>query len=226
MHETEAYKLAMFRDLETLGYDREMIEKRVRLKRGSFFWNPTYRIKDDKGNVLKLAIKDLRNGCYIDLNNCGMTLNESQQFIDSKGYLLAEGDGWELNLPFGNKNDLLAVSNLFLKKAGLHIYNKNGIEVDETNKECLDRGPWPDAYEVPVLIIGNPAIKYFGDLLQFDVATKISLIENDNEISFIIHNKLDFLKRLEHYDRLIEFGCIEEKCLANKPFLMRIDNIR
>ena len=219
MHETARYKLAMFQDLQTLGYSKKIMEKRIRQKGGSFFWEPAYRIRDDKGNLLKLSIKDLRNEGHIDLNNCGMTLDESQQFIGSEGYLLAEGYSWELNLPFSNKNDLIAVSNLFLKKSGGHIYNENGIEIAETNEEYIERCHWPDAYKTPVLIIGEQAIRYLDDLPQFDTATKIMLVENDNEISFIIHNRLDFLKSLEYYD-------IDNSADQNKIFPLKKDLIR
>lgn len=226
MHETERYKEYMLEDLEKIGYDSKILIDLIRQKRGVFFWYPNYRIRNDSGVVLNINIKDLRNGKYIQLEKYGSALIKHEEFLYSKGYLLAEGQGWELNLPFKNKEELKCLSNLFLIKAGLHIYDENGVEIQESVEEKLLRAHWPDAYETPVLIIGKSAMDYAKELPHFDIAIKIALIENNNEISFIIHKKIDFLKQMHHYPQLQELGFTEEECLCNKPFLDDIDKIR
>lgn len=140
--------------------------------------------------------------------------------------MLAKDFGWELDLPFQNIEELRQLSTLFLKKASISLYDQEGLEINESPEEQLLRSPWPDAYEVPVIIIGKEAVKYASHLPHFGWAMRFSLIQDGNEISFIIHHKLDRLRRLEHYSTLKAVGFIEEPCLCNKPFLKDIDRRR
>ncbi len=224
IHETEAYKQDMLKDLVKLGYDSNTILEYVRDKAGTLLWNLRYKIRDDRGNVLQgLKIRDIRTGEYIDLNEYVKPLSKYREFRGSKGCLIAEDQGWQLDTPFRNKNELLSLVNLFLKKSGEHTYDKNGAEIPESEEERMLRAPWTDAYEAPVLIIGEGALMYSEELPQFNKATKMCLIENNNEISFIVHKKLEFLKNLSHYEKLRMLGFNEELCLGNKPFLEDID---
>ena len=226
VHETETYESAMLKDLNKLGYNPNTVLEQIRDKAGAFLWNPIYRIRGDKNDVLVgLKIKDIRTGQYINLQNYIKPLSEYSEFINSKGYLLAEDQGWELNIPFNNKKELMTFVNLFLRKSGTYIYDENGVRIPETYEERILRAPWTDAYRIPVLIIGKSSLKYASELPYFDQATKIFLVENNNELSFIIHKNLDFLRNLSHYEQLKKLGFKEEICLGKKPFLKDIDEI-
>ena len=225
IHETEDYKQDMLRDLKVMGYDPQTVLKQIRDKTGAFLWNPEYRIRDDKGNVLNgLKIKDMRTGQYINLNEYDRPLKKYPQYATSKGHLVAENRGWELDIPFNTKTELRRLVDLFLRKSGLFIYDENGVEILESDKERKARAHWSDAYETPLLVLGKAALEYAADLPHFDQATKTSLIENDNEIGFIIHKKLGFLRTILHYEQLKRLGFQEEVCMGNKPFLKSIDN--
>ncbi len=50
-------------------------------------------------------------------------------------------------------------------------------------------------------------------------ARRILLVENGNEISFVIHNKIEILKQNTAYHKLKDLGFIEEPCLANTSFI-------
>lgn len=228
IHETDAYRNAMLGDLESKGYDREHVLSCIRKKSGTFLWDIRYRFREDNWEILQgLQIKDVRTGEYIELEKFNEdSLRAYDQFKKSQGYLIAEDKGWELDLPFKNKAELMLLIDLFLRKSGKYIYDDEGREISETAAQRESRAPWDDAYETPVLVVGETAVKYKEELPQFDSATKLCLIENNNEISFVIHNMLSRLKELPHYEILRELGFKEEACLGNKPFLKTIDQSR
>ena len=145
IHETEAYKQDMLRSLGKLGYSPKFVLECLREKTGVFLWNPIYRTRNDKGQVLSgLRIKDLIKGKYINLTE------------------------------------------LFLEKSGIYIYDERGIEIKETEEERTLRNPWNDAYETPVLILGERALECIKELPHFEPAVRIYLAENNNEICFVI----------------------------------------
>ena len=216
----------MLEDLKKLGYRRRYILERIREKGGTFFWNPDYNIRDGKGRILKrLKIKDLRTGKYVDLRRYKERLKKYDQFRTSKGYLIANNYGWEVDIPFRKKERLLSLVNLFLKKSGDFIYDNSGTIIVERAKERRMRAPWPDSYRVPVLLLGESALKHSEELPDFDPAIKFSLIKNSNEISFVVHKYLEILRSLPHYETLIHLGFSEERCLGNRPFLNEVDQV-
>jgi len=226
IHETEAYKEDMLRDMEEQGYARQTVLKQIREKAGAFIHDLEFRIRDDKDNLLPgLRIKDVRTGKYVELKKYSKPLINYPEFKNSEGDLIDEDQGWELDMPFKGKKELLNLVNLFLKKSGKHIYDAKGNIIRETNEEQKSRAPWSDAYKVPVLLLGKTALKYVNRLPQFIPVTKFALKENGNEISFIIHNNLKYLKSLNHYECLRQFDFVEEECLGNKPFIKYVDKI-
>lgn len=56
-------------------------------------------------------------------------------------------------------------------------------------------------------------------MLIFIRASKFSLKEGNNEISFVVHKKLKKLRKLPQYEKLLNFGFKEEECLGNKQFV-------
>ena|GEM_PF-4014096 len=226
IHETEAYKEDMLRDLEELGYNSQAVLKQIREKAGAFIHDLEFRIRDDEGNLLPgLRIKDTRTGDYICLEKYSEPLINYPEFQDADGCLTDEDQGWELDMPFKGEKELMDLVDLFLRKSGKHIYDAQGNIIRETDEDQEFRAPWSDAYKVPVLLLGEIALRYVDRLPQFIPATKFSLKENGNEISFIIHKNLEYLKSLNHYKRLLRAGFMEEECLGNKPFIKYVDAI-
>lgn len=227
IHETEAYKQDMLRDLSKLGYDPQIILSYIRDKAGTFLHNLELRIRDDEGNLLPgLRIKDIRTGKYLDLEKFSEPLVNYSQLKDAEGYLISEDQGWELDMPFNNQAELLKLVDLFLRKSGMQIYDENGEKIEETDEERKLRLPWADAYRVPVLLLGEAALRYADELPHFTPAIKIALKENSNEISFVIHKNLEQLRNLFHYEQLLHLGFNEERCLGNKPFIDYVDEVR
>ena len=206
VHETEDYEKAMLGDLVILGYDKTTILQCLRDKGASHLWNPMYRTKDDEGNLFRVSIKDTRNDQVIHLENYAKKLEEYAEFKDAYGYLIASEQGWQLDIPFTSNDELLRIVGVFLRKSAERLITKEGIRIEETEEEKERRGPWPDAYEIPLLIIGESAVRYKGRLPDFDEVTRLSLITHGNEISFIIHKKLKQFKRLPAYKQLRELG--------------------
>lgn len=213
IHESKEYKQDMLNDLKTIGYDRNYVIRHVRNKGSRFLWNPAYNFRKKGGKIFpRLKIKDLRDNTYIDLEIYENNLIDHPNFRKSRGYLIAENCGWELNLPFNNKKELLELTSLFLSMS--QVSSKHNII------------SWRDAYKVPVIILGNDALKYVIDLKGFDKVIRFYFIENQNEINFIIDQKLKILKNLNHYDALMKIGFREEICLANKAFIEDINKTR
>lgn len=222
IHETEVYKFAMVKSLQTLGYKRDSILRCIRSKTGAFLPESDFIFTDDKGNLLSgLGIKDTRIGRHITAS----TFNSLQEIIaylqSAKEYLILEDSGWELDMPFHNREELVNLTNRFLRKYSGYFYDKEGSIINETSRQKERRKPWPDAYKTPVLLLGSEALKYAKDIPHFIQALKISLIENNNEISFVIHKNMKILRYLPHYQQLKKLGFREEPCLANKPFILR-----
>jgi hypothetical protein len=219
IHETDANRKDMTEDLLRLGYNPERISAGIRQKGGAFLHEPDFRIRGDDGQVLPgLRVKDARKKEYLDLNTFKNSLTQHPDFQNAN-YLIAEDQGWEIDIPFSSKEELLRLADLFLRKAGMYLYDNKGEVVEETEEERTKRAPWADAYEMPVLLIGQAAVQYAKELPQFTQATKICLVENHNEISFIINSQLDLLRSLQQYKLLLTLGFTEELCLANTPFI-------
>lgn len=198
-----------------------MISQSIRNRGTTFSYKLKFRIRDDQGALFpNLKIRDLKTNSYIDLNLYKTPLVNYNEFNSSDGYLMGENTGWELNMPFKNKEELVNLVNLFLKKSSVNIFDKKGRPLKETKTQRRVRSHWQDSYETPVLIIGRKAIEFYSHLPNFIKATKVVLKEKNNEISFIINKKLEMLKNSGYYNQLLKFGFIEEVCLGNKPFVV------
>lgn len=136
IHESEDYKQDMLNDLEREGYSPQQVLDKIRGKGGAFRWKLKYKIRKDDGETLPgLRIKDLRTNNYIDLSKYHKPLIDYPEFRNSEGYLIAEDEGWELNLPFKDKLELLKLTSLFLEKSGEYIYDLDGNEIEESEEE-------------------------------------------------------------------------------------------
>ena len=200
IHATEDYKKDMFKDLRKIGY-ADIAS--IREKTGVYLWKPKYNIRDDRGELLPyLKIKDLRTNGYINLNEFFSPLADYPTYADADGHLLAEDNGWQLDLPFTSRERVIVLSRLFYEKS---------------SKYSEDH--WSDAYETPVLLFGSAVSDYIGELPGFIPAVRFTLEENNNEISFIIRKNLEKLRNLPHYEELLRFGFKEELCFGNKLFI-------
>ena len=227
IHETEAYKKDLLGDLEKLGYNRKTLIEYIRKKCGIFLCDLDFITRDKNDLVLPgLKIKDMRTNMYLNLEKFSKPLSNYPEFKEAEGYLLSEDDGWEIGIPFTNKKEILGIADLFLKKSGLNLYDHNRNVITETKEEMLIRAPWTDAYQVPILLLGETASIYKKELPQFIQATKFSLKENANEINFVICKNLARLKGTAEYIGLLDIGFKEETCFGNYIFIKYIDEIR
>ncbi|MBS3108028.1 hypothetical protein J4468_03880 [Candidatus Woesearchaeota archaeon] len=219
-HESNEYRRDMLYDLIKLGYTSKYILNRIREKGSVFVFELDFEICDESGEIFPgLCIKDLREKEFIDLTKYTKPLENYAEFEEADGALIAESRGWELDIAFSSKSELLRLVNLFLNKASINLYNEKGEKIIETFEEKSKRGYWKGAYETPFLIIGNAAYKYLNSLPHFIQATKFYFTNKNNEISFIIHNKLELLRSLPPYDKLLDLGFKEELCLGNIKFI-------
>lgn len=219
MHRAKNYRRDMLQDLIRLGYKRKQIEKNIRDKMGCYRWELDFIISPN------VRIRNRKTGTYLDLNVYKKALENYREFATSDKDFVAEENGWQLDLPFSNKKELITLVDLFMKKSGKYLCSEEDIIIKESKEEKKLRNPWRGAYKIPVLILGEKALTYRHLFPSFIDVVKISIKENNNEVSFIIHEKLELLKKLQHYKTLIDFGFKEELCLANKLFIKRyVDN--
>lgn len=200
MHETERYHSDMCADMKNLGYSKKCIDRNTRQKHGCYRWDADFVFKDEQGIIFpNLRIRDF-SGNYLNLNEYKEN-NLAKSGIQEK-VLIGENKGWELDLEFRSKKRFLKVVNLFLKMSS----NKNSEH-------------WSGAYSVPVLIIGEKGIKYAQELPDFVKVKKVGLIENQNEISFVIHQQFEELEKMTNFEQLLKFGFKIEPCIGNKEFI-------
>lgn len=201
MHENADYRGAMKMDMIPLGYSSEIIDNNTREKYGCYRWEKDFIFRDAQGIIFPdLRIRKL-TGDYINLNKCAEQTLANVLELQNE-LLIGENKGWELDIEFSSKEKLLQLIKMFLSKSSRHNPNH-----------------WPGAYDVPVLIIGEKAKAYSSDLPDFVEAKKIALIENGNEISFIIHNRFGDLIKRPIYSTLQQLSFREEICLGNKSFV-------
>ncbi len=201
LHETEDYRQAMSNDMQQLGYSAEDINNNTRPKSGCYRWERDFVFRDDNGNVFPNLIVRRASGEYLDLAKYPeKTLANVPELKNERLY--GENKGWELDLEFKTKENLLQLVALFLNKSSKKT-----------------PGHWPGAYDVPVLIIGEQAKAYASELPDFIEAKRLVLVENGNEISFIIHERFEDLLKHSAYQVLSGLGFTVESCLGNKTFV-------
>jgi len=170
IHETNDYREDMLKSLFEIGYNKGEISNNIRDKGALFLWELAFRFRDKNGVLNpKLRVKSLETNKYVDLRKYKEPLIHYQEFLSLDGKLVGEGEGWELNIQFNNKQELLDLVALFLKKAPAYITDKNsGEKVDNPN--AWKRIP----HETPVLLLSKKALEYAQDLLHFIQATKFN----------------------------------------------------
>jgi hypothetical protein len=207
MHETERYKSAMLQDLSLAGYSPQKLQNCIRAKYGCFHWKPSFIFRDSEGAIFPNLYIRKKDGTYLNLATYPQrSLDEVVEL--QREQLISENEGWELNIGFKGKEDLLSVVELFLKKSSQETPNH-----------------WPGAYDVPVLIIGDKAIDFASELPDFLVARKMLLSENGSEVSFIVRRRFEELKSKPHYADLRKLGFVEELCLGNRRFIQEYVDI-
>ncbi len=219
LHETEDYKSDMLADLGRIGYESQDMESSVRVRGTTYLHDPTFPTRDSTGKIFPgLRIRDLKTGKYIQLERFSEPLIKYPEFEDSEGSLVAENSGWEIDIPFRTKRELIRLAKFFVRKSGKHIYDHSGIKSFESGKQQHRRAPWRDAYDVPVVFIGDYIIKHKSDLPAFTRASKVTLKEGGNEISFVVYRRVGVFKSTQNFRDLKELGFLEEGCLINKVF--------
>ncbi|PIU89400.1 hypothetical protein COS64_00825 [archaeon CG06_land_8_20_14_3_00_37_11] len=218
IHETEKYKKNVIKSLKKKNY---INETEFREKSGKFIPDINkFKIRDDKKRIYPyLRIKDTRTGDYINLNNYYKPLGMYKEFEDAQGYLISEDHGWELNMTIDSKEKMFDIIDMFKLKSSSHVIKKN--------KYTKNWKKWRDAYRTPVLILSKKALEYKDELFDdFIPSIKMYLTCKNNEISFIINEKMEYLERLPQLDILIKLGFKKENCLANKVFIKEyVDNL-
>ena len=125
IHETEAYKTALLEDLEQQGYDPETLSGYFRDKGSSFRWDLDFNIRDSAGRLLPgLTVKRWQTGKSLELERYANNLREYQEFHGEQ--LIGTDSGWELNLPFRSKKELLRLVALFLQKGSMYLTDPEG----------------------------------------------------------------------------------------------------
>lgn len=206
IHETDAYRDAMLADLVKLGHQYEKVVKNMREKFGCFRWELDFHIRDEKGMLLKGTRIRKRDGSLLNLEEYTERTLESYSTL-SNILLVGESDGWELNVEFKEKEDLKNIAELFIRKS---------------SSKSPDR--WPDAYDLPVLVLGEGAVAYAQELPDFIPAKRIVLQRGNNEISFIIDRLFAPLQKMSEFGEIQKLGFNIEACLANKSFIEQYVN--
>ena len=107
-------------------------------------WDLRFRLHQDNGQLLPgLRIKDTRDDEYLDLTDFDRPLDNYNEFSGLYGLLIGEDQGWELDIPFKTQKELINLVDLFLRKAGIYLYDEDGNELEETEYERKERALGP-----------------------------------------------------------------------------------
>ena len=133
-HESSDYLLDVIKSLHELEYITINTWLETRAKYSFTRWKKEYRIRDDKGELLNLKVRDKKG--YINLS---VINSKTLEGVFPEGYiseLIGEDFGYEINIHSNKKEEILKNAELFLEKS--YIFNKDS---------------WKDAYKVPAIIL-------------------------------------------------------------------------
>ncbi len=209
-HEESEYKRRMIASLmRSLCAPRSYFDDKFRDKGSAYRWELEFKFRDEKGKLQPCKrVKDTRTGLYVNLSKYESPLKRNPECQDLEGHLVGENPcEWEINLPFNRKKILLRLANLFARKSG----------------ERGEKDTWPNPYNVPIIIIGKRAIacaeelkKDYVQAIRFYLATENK--HTYGEISFVIQEKLSYLRSSSGCVGLQKLGFELEQCLVNKSF--------
>jgi len=218
IHESDAYKQEMLVDLEKLGYSRDQILEYLREKGSFFIWELDFKFCDQDGKPYKkLRVWDIKQKQWLDLKLYKQPLIKYDGYKEREGNFVAEDLGWQLDMPFHSREELLSLIGLFIQKGSEFLFDLKGNKFEGlTSNQSLY---WSGSYETPVLLLGQEAMRYADELIDFTQATKVAFYRGSNEISFIVHRRLEELRESSNYNFLIKQGFQEELCFGNKIFI-------
>ncbi|HLD05882.1 MAG TPA: hypothetical protein VJG90_09260 [Candidatus Nanoarchaeia archaeon] len=221
IHSSQVYLKEVMADLNRMGYPNVEVSVSTRDKRGYFRWRPNFFIRDEKGVLEEnLRIKDIETGEYLDLDGIPhRTLCNAGYSEEEIARLVAENGGYEIDILSSVPEHIRRMAGEFLKKSAFELYDDTGELISEMESERNTRGPWPDAWETPILIIGGNLSQMQG-LPGFHEAHLFRFQGSEiGEFLFVTHKEIEVLRSNEEYNRLIELGFREELCLGNTRFI-------
>ena len=112
---------------------------------------------EDSKPLFGLKIYNLRTKEYINLERYPGSLRDYEKFQNEEGNLVVDDSGWQLNIPFYNKERLIELANLFLERS------------DKAKKTH-----WKDAYETPIIVIGEKALECKDELIGYKPLSRFS----------------------------------------------------
>lgn len=222
IHSYPNYLMKVIEDLRMMGYPNDEVSITTRDKKGYFKWMPDFFIRSEDGNLEEyLRIKNIKTEVYLDLEKIPyQTLEEASYSEEDADNLIAENEGFEINISLLNEEDLHKLAVEFLRKSSKKLYDECGEVVFETKEEYGKRNPWPGAWDVPVLIIGGHLSQIQHSIPGFQNAFLFRFQDVDiGEYNFVINKQIKFLKMSEQYKHLQDLGFKQEPCLANIRFI-------
>jgi hypothetical protein len=215
MYSGKEYTEDMICDLKNINYSKRIIENYIRDKKGFYEWKSDWSIREEGKIKSNLKIRKFGEREYINLEELANNINFLDQIFEKKDKFIAEDVTSEINIPVKDKQNLKKLVDLFINNSSKFIFDKTGIKIK------MRESYWRGAWYVPVLLIGGNILQYESDFPDFIKATKFFKKENGNEISFIIHKKLEELKKENYNLYLKDLGFNSEDCLANKSFILQ-----
>jgi len=191
-HETDNYLASVIKCLESEGYPNDSTSLYVRKKISTTVWDPTYRIRDNNGNLFP-DLKVWKAGSPLNLNlfpyttlaEAGLTVQD-QLVGDTKGYQIEIGsERWD---------EIKRIAAIFDRKSYL-----------------LAPGAWPDAYQEPCIII-YACNKEVVPIAPFKFAAFFRYRNNSEELSFVCS-----LTERQEIEKLR--GVTFKLCVVNKGLL-------
>lgn len=219
---SQDYLHKVIEDFKKGGFPEDEVSLSTRDKIGYYRWKPGFFIRDEKGLLEKnLNIRDIETGKYLNLGEISQsTLDEAGYTAEEIDNLIAENEGYEINIFISDTRHIPRLSREFLRKSSRRLYDENGDLVFESEEEIEERAPWPGAWDVPVLIIGGDLMLIKQAVPGFQEACLFRFQDASvGEYNFVINRQLATLQRSEEHGQLLKKGFLPETCLANIRFV-------
>lgn len=218
IHYCFEYLQDMLRDLCTQEIFSKIYSFSIRRKNGFFHWDPHFYIRNEIGQLQPtLHITDIVKRQRLCLEEYKTrTLEKSGFTKEDCKYLIAQEQGYEIDIDVQENSILKYLATLFIQRA-------SAVQIGNTSLNSPI--PWLNAWNVPAIFLRNCAT----NIRNFPGYNKAHLFQvtkpNIGEYSFNIHTHHPSLLEGVEYHNLLGKGFKVEMCLANESFIRYIDDI-
>ena len=154
-------------------------------KRAVYVWDKKWPIKaEEKQAGIEFYI--LKTGQRIDVERIG----KIDEVYQGEDVIVAKDRGYDLNFNINSRVTLIGLINLLRENMAPFVLDKDGMPIFGKGGETLpNKNPLPEPYDVPVVIYRDRFGLFEKSIRGFKKIKRVSIIKDNNEISFCIDKK-------------------------------------